>query len=89
MRHAQQTSIEAWIDLNKSGTLGNKQSLVLSIIKQNEYGISNNEIAKVLGMAINSITPRVHELRAKGLVAEGRKRLCSVSGKSVIAWIVK
>ena len=88
MRHqTQQTSLEAYIDVQKQPNLGNKQRRVLSIIKDYPEGISNNEIAHALGWPINCVLPRVHELRQKGLVVAGETRLCLMTKRKVIAWL--
>lgn len=47
---------------------------------------SNSEIARHLGLPINCVTPRVHELRQKGRVVPAMKRPCKVTGRYVIAW---
>ena len=65
--------------------LGDRQKVVLEEIKKGG-NMTNNEIAASLGVQINTITPRVHELRKLGLVIEGVKRVCRVTGRTVIAW---
>ena len=40
-------------------------------------------------LPINTITPRIFELRQKGLVVEHEKRKCTITGHPAIAWRVK
>lgn len=65
--------------------LGDRQRLVLDEIKLH-YNITNSELANHLNIPINTVTPRVHELRRKGLVIEDCKRTCRVTGRTAIAW---
>lgn len=84
----QQTSLEAYIEATKQPELGRKQQIVFDVIRSRE-GISNNEIAKILGWPINTVTPRTKELRSKGFVVGQYTRLCSVTGRRVIPWRAK
>lgn len=65
--------------------LGVRQRDVYRVIRRNP-DVTNMEIARVLGWSINRVTPRVKELREKGLVEEGRRRACQVTGRTVQAW---
>lgn len=78
----QQMSILAYKEIQD---LGARQRQVLNIIRSR--GFANNlEIAKDLGLPINSVTPRTNELVAKGLVQESHKDYCPITGKLVIFW---
>lgn len=80
----QDTSLEAyWNEIAPS--LGTRQKEVLSVLSAGGSW-SNNEIAEKLGKPINTITPRIFELRKAGLVEEAGKRLCGVTSRKVIAW---
>jgi Mn-dependent DtxR family transcriptional regulator len=60
------TSLNSWIELQLS--LGERQTTIHSTIA--ELGVATNkQIAKKLGWEINSVTPRVIELRKMGLVS--------------------
>ena len=62
----QNTSLLSWVDLQLP--LGMRQATVHSKIA--ELGIATNkQIARSLGWDINTITPRVNELREIGLVS--------------------
>lgn len=47
---------------------------------------NNQEIARHLGWEINRITPRVYELRGKGLVTESRRERDVVTGRLTNYW---
>lgn len=67
-------------------TLGDRQHEVYEAIRTASHGLTNSEIADKLGNPINTITPRVFELRGMGLVVEDIKRACSITGRRAIAW---
>ncbi len=77
------TSLLAYNDIKEQ--LNNRQEIVYEKIKQMGCP-TNTEISKALNIPINAITPRVKELREKGLVEEYVKRECSVTGKTVWSW---
>jgi DNA-binding MarR family transcriptional regulator len=78
----QQTSILAYQEAKKN--LSRTQSQVYEAIE--EHGeITNKQLAKVLGWEINSITPRVKELREKGKVVECYKGT-DISGRVANYW---
>ena len=79
----QETSLLAYIELDVS--LGERQYAVLNIIR--DHGpVTNTEISKHLCLPINSITPRVHELRKAGKVVCAGKRQCTITGRHVLVW---
>ena len=80
----QSTSILAYYS-DVLPSLGKRQEIVLEEILKSE-NITNTEISARLNLPINTITPRVFELREKGLVVEARKRICKITGKTAIAW---
>lgn len=79
----QQTSLFAYADAKKS--LGKRQVMVYHAIKENP-GIDNLAISNLLGIAINSITPRVQELRKLGRVKEAGKKVSPLTGRKVMTW---
>jgi DNA-binding MarR family transcriptional regulator len=79
----QTTSVLAYY--SQLQTLGNKQIEVYEKLK--ELGsATNNELAKALDWEINRLTPRVFELREKGIVEECMKRACNITGRTAICW---
>ncbi len=80
----QQTSIQAYKDIVPE--LGARQQKVLDLFTSREVLLTNNEIADKLGWRINTVTPRVFEVRQKGkLIARG-KRPCKITGRTGITW---
>jgi len=79
----QQTSLSAWSGIRPE--LGKRQSQVLAVLIH-EGSLTNWQIAKRLGLPINSVTPRVHELRKLGLVVED-KIIIQETGRSAISWM--
>lgn len=79
----QPTSILAW-RREIQPHLGERQEVVLEALKGD---MTNLEIAEKLGVGINTITPRIFELRKMKLVRESHKRKCKISGRTAIAWM--
>lgn len=87
MTHAiQQTSLFTYFNTVKP-ELGRRQRAVYEEIRKYP-NITNTELAAAMMMPINSITPRVKELREKGLVRLGTKRDCKITRERVCAWEV-
>ena len=81
----QQTSLEAWHDIQRD--LGRRQAQVFNIFVTHPcFNYTNTELSRILGLPINQITPRVFELRQRGLLVEATRRVCNVTGRVVIAW---
>ncbi len=84
----QSTSLEAYEEVKK--TLSKKQITVFNALKQyNSRTFTNTELAECLGWPINTVTPRIFELRQKSLVKEGCKRRCGITHRTAIAWRIK
>lgn len=56
-------SRDAYQQIASSGELGARQLEVLRCLRAHPDGLTNNEISRMLGLRINSVTPRVKELR--------------------------
>lgn len=73
-------------------TLGDRQRIVYRALQeQHALGVvsmTNSELAEMLSWPINTITPRIYELRAKGVVVEDCKRACKLTGRMAYAWRV-
>jgi len=82
----QTTSLEAYNEIRK--TLGNKQAEIFNVLLQNGKSMTNSELAKKLEWSINTVTPRIFELRGLNLVTEDTKRPCLITGRRAIAWRV-
>ena len=92
----QDTSINAYYG-EVVDTLGNRQMEVLRKFAENyTRDFTNAELAEELHWPINTITPRVYELRGMDknipidpgnpILIEVRRRTCSVTGRTAIAW---
>lgn len=83
-----QTSKQAYFN-EVLPTLGDRQIKVFNILKNSNCPLTNNEIAYKLGWSINRVTPRVFELRGRGLVESAGFKHCPITGRSAIAWRIK
>ena len=82
--NTQATSTEAY--KYASRTLGKRQQEVLECIRK--YGpVTNYDIARILMKEINTITPRVKELRDKVLVEQAGSKITN-TGRRSITWQV-
>jgi len=82
----QSTSLEAYFDIMP--TLSKKQNMVYNIIKLYP-GVSNLDISRMLGWAINSVTPRVYELREFNLVTFSHKKRDRITDKTCRCWKIE
>jgi hypothetical protein len=83
------TSLDAYHTLED---LGQRQWQVYHAIQQlwfKQGGPTDREIARYLGYSDpNKVRPRRKELLDAGLIVEGGKRVCSVSGIVAYTWII-
>jgi hypothetical protein len=82
----QDTSLHAYALATQQ--LGIKQKEVLDTLRYFPDA-TNAEIGARLGWPINRVTPRMNELRKQGLVLQGGKRKCKVTGSTAYAWKAK
>lgn len=70
--------------------LGQRQNQVYTAIdycqRVRRLNHTNLELANMLGIPINQVTPRVHELRKLGLIEMAGKRKCSITGRLAMTW---
>lgn len=79
----QETSLKAFADIKP--TIGERQKAVLGVIQK--YGdLNNNEIAAILELPINRITPRTNELVKMNYLTNKGRRKCPLTGKPSIIW---
>jgi len=81
------TSIAAYEDVTPS--LGDRQRVVLDVIRLAKRPVNNQEIANHLHKPINTITPRTNELVEKGLVELAFKDVYPVTNRKVCYWRIK
>ncbi len=84
MIQAQQTSLFAY-HAEVKPTLGHRQKTIYEALGTRE-SFTNTEMAAYLDWPINTITPRMKELRKIGLVRCAGTRECKVTGRNVLSW---
>jgi len=82
----QQTSLSAYWDVQTK--LGKRQEAVLRMLEAHGP-MCNQLIAEALKWPINTVTPRIKELREKGKVEIDRKGIYYPTNKTVIYWRIK
>lgn len=82
--HVAHTSIRAYRDIEKDGTLSQRQRQILAVMKPFPVDYSLQELSKLSGLAINVVSGRVNELREKlGEVERAPARPCTVTGRTI------
>lgn len=90
----QETSLEVYFS-NVLPDIGDKQREVLRVFIDNPtMTFTNRELARELRWEINSVTPRVYELRGRDkrfvmeepILVESEKRPCRIGNRRSIAW---
>jgi len=66
--------------------LGQKQHQVLMTLQMSKRPVCNQELADYLEWPINSLTPRVQELREMGKVEEAFRAVYPKTNRKVIYW---
>ena len=87
----QLTSQLSLLDTAKEGNIGKRQQQVLDLFgmpANNPWKMfyNNRQIAEALNLPINSVTPRVKELREMGKLVEYKKMKDTVSNRLSIYW---
>ena len=82
----QVTSLESFMEILPE--LGELQGIVYNTIKSHP-GLSNREIANIIGKPINCVTPRVKELRNMNLVVNIGIKFDKYTNRNVLIWSVK
>lgn len=59
------------------------------IFDSGDEGISNREISHKLGIETATVSGLTRPLVKRGLVCQGKKRKCRISGNTIIAWKIK
>ncbi len=77
------TSIDAFHDIRRSGSLSRQQSKILNAMQPGAT-YTRRELCKLTGFEVNVISGRVHELLSTGAIVGGKtKVLCPVTGRNV------
>ena len=77
------TSIMAYNELKGSGKQPKQKDIILNVLRDSINPMSLQEICNKTGMAINSVSGRVNDLKKENRVVESKKRKCSVTRKLV------
>ena len=77
------TSILAYSQILEE--LGDRQTEVFKVLRKLKSA-SNFQISKELHLPINSVVPRIHELRSFGIVRQHKKDICPETNRLVIYW---
>jgi len=79
----QETSLRAFEEVKQ--TLGNRQRLILNSLKT--LKVANNQmLSRFLKKPINTITPRVNELRDMKLVTFSHEGSCPITKRNTMFW---
>lgn len=78
------TSIKCYHELRKEGKINQQQEHILNAMKRNK-DYSLQELCKLTGLAINSVSARVNELKEKAIIISLYKRKCSVTNRTIQA----
>lgn len=79
----QDSSLKAYYAIQSS--LSQRQKQVFAALSS-VSNATNRELTEMTGLRINEVTPRIMELRKRGVVVEACHRRCRQSGRTVIAW---
>jgi hypothetical protein len=77
------TSIRNYQRMKTTGELGRVQQEIMGVIGAWPRDYSLQEIAQASGLAINTVSGRVNELRKKGELEQGPSRPCKVTGRTI------
>ena len=86
----QLTSQLSLLDTAKEGNIGKRQQQVLDLFHNctNIDLFNNREISVMLKLPINSVTPRVQELRKMGKLVEYKKMKDNITNRLSIYWML-
>ena len=77
------TSIISYDELKGNGKQPKQKDIIFGVLKKNVSPMSLQEICNKTGMAINSVSGRVNDLKKANQVVEAPKRKCSVTCKTI------
>jgi CRP-like cAMP-binding protein len=79
----QQTSRLAYEELVSTGQISKRQAQVLNAFVEYPFPMTNQDVSNYTKLPINCVTPRVLELRDRGLL---QKAYVKKEGRPAIAW---
>ena len=77
------SSLKAFRELVSSGKMGMQERSIYDHLAQHGEPLTLQEIAKVTGFGINSVSGRVHGLKKKKILLECEKRQCHLTKRIV------
>lgn len=88
-QNMQPTSLEAYRYIKHKAipTIGDRQQLVLDVIRASKVPLTDLEIANKLRFGDpNHVRPRRYELVEMGVIEKAGKRPCTISGRKAFTW---
>jgi hypothetical protein len=77
------TSIQAYKEHQAEGKVGTQSNSIYRIMQAGK-DYSRRELVAVTLIELSSVCGRVHELLQLGLLKEGKKRKCRITGKTIV-----
>lgn len=84
--NVQQTSLFSYRKLKDAGKLSYRQVQVKELLEDTRVPLNNRQISEMLQLPINTITPRVKELRVLGIIEKAGIRTDAISNRAVLYW---
>ena len=78
-----EASLQAFRQLVNSGQMGMQERSIYDHLVKHGEPLTLQEIAKVTGFGINSVSGRVHGLKKKKILQECQKRKCHLTKRMV------
>lgn len=78
-----EASLQAFRQLVNSGNMGMQERSIYDHLAEHGEPLTLQEIAKVTGFGINSVSGRVHGLKKKKILQECQKRKCHLTKRMV------
>lgn len=86
----QQTSLQSFIEMQNSSKLNANQTIIIDIFKNaNKMALSNYDVSIMLDWPINTITPRVNELRKIGKLVTVHTKTQLQTGRKVNCYMLR
>jgi hypothetical protein len=83
---AEGTSREAAAHVESTGAAAINRRLSLEAIEDSVFGLTTEEVAEKLGKKLQSIAPRITELKGSGLIVDTGIRRRTSSGCNAAVW---
>ncbi len=88
--HIQPTSIQAYTQLIKNGTLGSQERAYLSILESHPQGLTDREAARILSLPASTISARRNGISKKAgthlILNKNKERRTNKNGSSALVW---